>query len=42
LWQLDEKKGIVDHFALEGYYSIVPDIFRGNNMVDFNAFVEWG
>jgi len=35
-------KAIVDHFALEGYYSIVPDIFRGNNMVDFNAFVEWG
>jgi len=35
-------KAIADHFALEGYYAVVPDFFRGYYLPSFPEFIDWG
>eukprot|EP01095_Lingulamoeba_sp_RSL-Kostka_P002356 TRINITY_DN13201_c0_g1_i1.p1 TRINITY_DN13201_c0_g1~~TRINITY_DN13201_c0_g1_i1.p1 ORF type:complete len:261 (-),score=99.22 TRINITY_DN13201_c0_g1_i1:158-940(-) len=35
------SKAIVDHFAKEGYFTVMPDLYRGNPLPSLDVIAEW-
>eukprot|EP01129_Flabellula_baltica_P009684 TRINITY_DN3996_c0_g2_i1.p1 TRINITY_DN3996_c0_g2~~TRINITY_DN3996_c0_g2_i1.p1 ORF type:complete len:249 (-),score=58.29 TRINITY_DN3996_c0_g2_i1:25-771(-) len=41
-WESGRHKAVADHLAMEGYFVVLPDLFRGVELQGLSEIVEWG